>query len=1289
MPAISTISDIRSLITNCLSKDQHRFRTQLKKVLAAKSSEQKAALVVLAEKVKKSCEQAEQRRLVCPKISFPDLPISEKRDEIAELIEQHQVIILCGETGSGKTTQLPKICLDLGRGFKGQIGHTQPRRLAAITVAQRIADELHTELGNAVGYKIRFQGKENTQTLVKLMTDGILLAEIKSDPFLSQYDTLILDEAHERSLNIDFLLGYMKWLLPKRPDLKLIVTSATIDPERFSKHFNGAPIINVSGRTYPVEMRYRPIGVDSDQSEQDRVQAIVNAADELHRDRAGDMLVFLSGEREIREAADALRKHHPAGYDILPLYSRLSGKEQAVIFKPHKKPRIVLATNVAETSLTVPGIRCVIDTGLARISRFSQRSKIQQLPIEPISQASANQRSGRCGREAAGVCIRLFSEDDFNQRAEFTEPEILRTNLASVILQMKSLRLAEISHFPFLEPPADKMIRSGVRSLHELGALDEKEKLTQIGRRLTQFPLDPQFGRMLLAAEQFQCLDEVLTIVSALSIQDPRERPSDKAKYADEKHKAYQNETSDFLSFLILWREIQSQKKALSNNQFRKYCRENFLAYMRIKDWEDIRRQLLDLVKKSLNLKVNSTEADDDAIHQALLAGLVTRIGFKHEQAEYLGARNLKFYIHPASTLFKKQPKWLMAAEQVETTRVYGRTIANIKPEWIEKTAAHLIKHHYYEPHWSKKSAQAMVHEQLLLFGLTISKGRKVPMARTEPEHAREMFIRRGLVDREMVCHAAFFRKNEKLLDAIEYEQQKGRRVDLLVDEEALFEFYNDKLPANITSLATLNKWIKNDKNQASLELTADDVSSNDESTVDAEKFPDTRLISGVAIKLSYRFEPGHDEDGVTAEIPLAQLNQLTADGFEWLVPGLYAEKLQALIKGLPKNLRKQFVPVPNYVEACIEGLEYSSGRLLDKLANFLNKQAGSTLTASDFELDKLSPHLRMNFYILGDKSKVIAASKDFNALKRQYAEKAGMQFQTALTSALSSTGSKNWQFDDIPEHQTIQHEGQVLKGFPALVDEKNSVGLTLMDSAEEAQKAHKEGLIRLFRLKFAKELKKLSRQSAITTAQAFSYQQLQPHPYCKRRVGEDVFDDLAHQLIASFFADQDIRTEAEFDQAAQKNDISLYAKGYELSEAISLLLSQYQLVATELKRWSNEKVMCSDISQQLSCLCFQGFIRHVPAEQLKLYTRYLKAIQIRLEKAGGQLQKDLDKAKQAQSFEKKFWLYVSSTDTNPEKESFRWLLEEFRISLFAQQIKTRQPISEKRLEKAWTARFA
>ena len=1267
-------------IESALTKQQFHFKRSLKQLAKKPNAE---TLKRLATQIEASVELAKQRRQQCPAIDFPDLPISHKRAEIAKLISEHQVIILCGETGSGKTTQLPKICLDLGRGFKGQIGHTQPRRLAAISVAQRIAEELKTELGQTVGYKIRFQAKEDARTLVKLMTDGILLAEIKSDPFLSHYDTLILDEAHERSLNIDFLLGYMKWLLPKRPDLKLIVTSATIDPDRFSKHFDNAPVINVSGRTYPVEMRYRPMGVDSEQGEQDMVRGIVNAADELHRDRAGDILVFLSGEREIREAAEALRKHHPAGYDILPLYSRLSGKEQAEIFKPHKKLRIVLATNVAETSLTVPGIRCVIDTGLARISRFSQRSKIQQLPIEPISQASANQRSGRCGREADGICIRLYSEEDFKQRPEFTDPEILRTNLAAVILQMKSLRLSEISHFPFIEPPADKMIRSGIRSLHELGALDEQERVTQIGRRLTQFPLDPQFGRMLLAAQEHQCLDEVLTIVSALSIQDPRERPSDKAKYADEKHKAYQNETSDFLSFLTLWREIRRQKKELSNNQFRKYCRENFLAYMRIKDWEDIRRQLHDLVRKELQMALNTQEASDDSIHQALLSGLVTRIGYKHEQSEYLGARNLKFYIHPASALFKKQPTWLMAAEQVETTRVYGRTIASIKPEWVEKAAAHLIKRHYYEPHWSKKSAQAMVHEQVLLFGLTVSKGRKVPLARTEPSQAREMFIRRGLVDREMVCHASFYRKNERLLEALEYEQQKGRRVDLLIDEQGLFEFYDSKLPHNITSLAFLNKWIKNDKNQTLLELNEDDVSSNQASETGSDKFPDTRLINGVPIKLTYRFEPGHPEDGVTAEIPLAQLNQLPREPFDWLVPGLYAEKIQALIKGLPKSLRKQFVPIPQYVEACLQGLEYSNGDLLDALVSFLNKAAGASLSKSDFELEKLPIHLRMNFYVVGEKGNVIAVSDDFRALKNQYAQKAGQQFQAALTSALSTASATEWQFDDIPVHQTIQHKGQALKGFPALVDEKNSVGLTLVDSQEEANKLHQGGLIRLFRLKFSKELKQLGRKSALTTAQAFSYQQLKPHPFYTLSVGDDMFDDLAHQLMATLFLSQDIRSEKEFDKAVDQQNASVYAVGYELSNTVGKILDLLKKIQQALIIWQGQPIY-EDVTKQLNSLCYQGFIRHVPADKLALYPRYLKAIEVRLDKAKGQAQKDHEKTALVRPFETLFWSRVSAAKENPEQTEFRWMIEEYRISLFAQQIKTTQPISEKRLQKAW-----
>jgi len=1285
MPNIPSFKELSALVPLCLSKDQFSFKNQIKR-LAAQKLKQPDKLTALHQRLLKSGDQVEQRRASCPRIEYPDLPISEKRDEIAELIEKHQVIILCGETGSGKTTQLPKICLELGRGFKGQIAHTQPRRLAAITVAQRIAQELKTDLGKGVGYKIRFQAKEEADTLVKLMTDGILLAEIKTDPYLSRYDTLILDEAHERSLNIDFLLGYLKWLLPKRPDLKLIVTSATIDPDRFSKHFNNAPVINVSGRTYPVEMRYRPIGVDSEQNDQDMLQGIVDAAAELHRDKAGDILVFLSGEREIREASEALRKHHPPGCEILPLYSRLSGKEQAQIFQAHKKTRIVLATNVAETSLTVPGIRCVIDTGLARISRFSQRSKIQQLPIEPIAQASANQRSGRCGREAPGICIRLFSEDDFNQRPEFTQPEILRTNLASVILQMKALRLSDIDRFPFLEPPADKMIRSGVRSLHELGALDDSEQLTDIGRRLTHFPLDPQFGRMLLAASEFGCLDEVLTIVSALSIQDPRERPSDKAKYADAKHLAYKNETSDFLSFLILWREFQAEKKALSSNQFRKYCRENFLSYMRLKDWQDIRRQLMDLACKTLKLKLNTNEADDDSIHQALLSGLVTRIGFRHEEAEYLGARQLKFHIHPASSLFKKKPSWIVVAEQVETTRVYGRTVAIIKTEWIEKAAPHLVKKQYYEPHWSKKSGQAMVYEQVMLFGLVISKGRKVPLSRTDKVVARELFIRHGLVERDMACFAKFFKHNAQLLESVEYEQQKGRQVNLLADEQALYDFYETKIPPSVSSLATLNKWLKSDQKHELLSLSLEDLASKDKQAIDPEQFPDTRLINGVVVELNYLFEPGQDDDGVTAIIPLAQLNQLSSEPFEWLVPGFYKEKLQALIKSLPKHLRKNFVPVPGCVDECLVEMDYAQGSFLQSLANQLNKNRAVKVLESDFDTDKLTAHLQMNFRIVGDKATILAQSKNLNALKLKYGEKAGKQFQSSLSNALSHSGLKNWQFDSIPNQQAIEHKGQVIQAFPALVDEKDSVGLKLLDSEAEAKKLHQKGLIRLFRLKFAKELKKLVKQSAIGTQQAFSYQQLKPHPYCKFDVGDDIFDDLAHQLMASLLVGKDIRSEAEFNEVIEASDVSVYAQGYELSQAIAKTLTLYQAVKVELDAWVQQTGLYNDAVKHLSCLCYQGFIRHVPADQLVEYQRYLKAIQVRFEKAKGQIHKDAEKVHLAQRFENLFWTSVA-TDEPPEDDSFRWMLEEYRISLFAQQIKTRTPISEKRLEKAWQKR--
>ncbi len=876
------IKNLSKQLNGCLNLHRHKFKRQLDRF---RSEQQKGRLdrqkvLDLALQVEKSCALRQKRRDSIPVLEFPDLPVSDKRQEIADMIRQHQVVIVCGETGSGKTTQLPKICLAAGRGEAGLIGHTQPRRIAARTVADRIAEEMGETVGKNVGYKVRFHDKSRPESLVKLMTDGILLAETQNDPYLNQYDTLIIDEAHERSLNIDFLLGYLKWLLPRRRDLKVIITSATIDPERFSRHFDDAPIVEVSGRTYPVEVRYRPIELieEDDETSADLQQAILDAVDELYRDLRGDILIFLSGEREIKETAESLRKHHPVKCEILPLYSKLSISEQERVFKPKGSMRIVLATNVAETSLTVPGIRGVIDSGHARISRYSHRSKIQRLPIEKISQASANQRSGRCGRVAEGICIRLYSEDDYLARPEFTEPEILRTNLASVILQMTALKLGDIERFPFVEPPENKMIRDGVKVLHEINALDDNERLTQVGRQLAKLPIDPKLARMLLAADKLQCLSEVAIIVSGLSIQDPREKPSDKLQQAESKHLAYRGENSDFLSFLNLWNSFEEKKHSLSSNKLRKYCRDNFLSYIRMREWADVHTQIMQVIKGEFKLKPNMTESGYAEIHQALLPGLLSNIGFKHEQYEYLGARNLKFFIFPGSGQYKLKPKWIMAAEQVETSKVYARNVAKIEPEWIEACAGHLIKRNYYDPHWEKKAARCAVFERTLLYGLTLQANRKVPYEKVDPVAAREIFIRSALVNQDYQTNAPFFKANAALLEEVGYIQHKGRRVDLVEDEEWLYQFYAEILPAEVVNGITLDQWRKKaeKQNPKILFLNREDLTREQEHSVNERDFPDQMKLNCLIIKLQYRFEPGHDEDGVTAIIPVHQLNQVT-----------------------------------------------------------------------------------------------------------------------------------------------------------------------------------------------------------------------------------------------------------------------------------------------------------------------------------------------------------------------------------------------------------------------------
>ncbi|MGM0595372.1 MAG: ATP-dependent RNA helicase HrpA, partial [Pseudomonadota bacterium] len=897
-------------------------------------------LAEVAQALEKSRLRCEQRRAAMPVPEYPEeLPVSARRAAIAAAIEEHQVVVVAGETGSGKTTQLPKICLDLGRGVAGTIGHTQPRRIAARSVANRIAEELHTELGQLVGFKIRFSEKSGGNSLIKLMTDGILLAEIQSDPLLEQYDTIIIDEAHERSLNIDFLLGYLKRLLPKRPDLKVIITSATINTERFAEFFDGAPVVEVSGRTYPVEVRYRPLlDEEDDKKEADPQQGILDAVDELARlDPLGDILIFLPGERDIREAADALHKHRMRDTEVVPLFSRLSAAEQDKVFRPHRGRRIVLATNVAETSLTVPGIRFVIDTGMARISRYSHRTKVQRLPIEPVSRASANQRAGRCGRVSEGTCIRLYSEEDFLARPEYTDPEIRRTNLASVILQMMLLGLGDIEAFPFIDPPDRRFITDGFRLLHELGAVDRQNRITKAGRMLARLPVDPRIGRMLLAAEREKSLHEVLIIASALTIQDPRERPLDAQQAADEKHKRFVDEKSDFIAYLNLWDYYHEQARHLSHNKLRKLCRKEFINYLRMREWHDIHGQLLSQVR-NLDLTPNKSEADYDAIHRALLAGLLSNIAHKDEReqkgpppkkqrrkplVEYLGARNIKLAIFPGSSQAKRAPKWIMAAELVETSRLFARDVAQIDPAWIEPLAGELVKRTYLEPHWEKRAGQVAAFEQVTLFGLLIIPRRKVNYGPIDPPLSRELFIRHGLVEGELRCDAPFFRHNRELLEEVALLEAKSRRRDILVDEETLFAFYDERVPENIYSAKGFDKWRKQLEREdpKRLFLQREDLMQHEAEGVTERDFPPTFDYQGMSLPLHYHFEPGHPADGVTVELPLAALGQLKPEPFEWLVPGLIEEKLIALIKTLPKAQRRNYVPAVNFAEAALEAM--------------------------------------------------------------------------------------------------------------------------------------------------------------------------------------------------------------------------------------------------------------------------------------------------------------------------------------------------------------------------------
>jgi ATP-dependent helicase HrpA len=1309
------------------------------------------------------------------------LPVSGRRDEIARAIAGHQVVIVSGETGSGKTTQLPKICLSLGRGLgaggSGLIGHTQPRRIAASATGRRIAEELGTPFGEVVGYKVRFTDNLSPGASVKLMTDGILLAETQTDPLLKAYDTLIIDEAHERSLNIDFLLGYLKEILPKRPDLKLIVTSATIDAQRFARHFGSeekpAPVIEVSGRLYPVEVRYRPVAEESvavksaqgtlaradrperqkSQRETDRdlIDAIVDAADELCREGPGDVLVFLPGEREIRDAAEALRKHHPPHTEILPLFARLSAAEQERVFRPSNARRIVLATNVAETSLTVPGIRYVVDTGLARVKRYSYRNKVEQLQVEAISQAAANQRAGRCGRVADGICIRLYDEADFAARARFTDPEILRSSLASVILRMKSLHLTEIETFPFIEPPPGRAIADGYQLLNELGAVDDDNALTPLGRELARLPLDPRVGRMILAARDQQALREVLIIASALSVQDPRDRPIDAQEQADQAHRRFADERSEFMQWPKIWAwfdEAIAHKK--SNRQLTDACRANFLSHLRLREWRDVHSQLLTVVREH-GWRLNESDATFEQIHLALLTGLLGNIGLKaDDEPYYLGARGIKFYLWPGSALAKKAGRWVMAAELVETSRLYARGIAKIEPEWVEKIGAHLLKTSLSEPHWEKRAAQVSAFERAMLYGLPIYHRRRVSFGKQHPARARELFIRGALVEGEFDTKLAFFAHNRKLLAEIEQLEHKSRRQDVLVDDELIFAFYDEAIPQGLYTGASFERWYRDELKKSGqpedklrlLYLSRDDLMRHEAAGVTTDLFPKRLTMAGIEMALTYHFEPGSPRDGVTLAVPLYALNQVDARRAEWLVPGMLKEKAQLLLKSLPQKLRRHVVPLPQYAasfaQRISDGARFSASGLVDALIADVRGETQVALKQSDFKLETLPAHLFMNFKVIDEHGRQLAMGRNLAQLRAELGGEAQQQFQKLAASAtlIDQTGDAlgrgadaraagalgaggasaaargnvaaphtappgaggvpaappattaatalyenltTWNFGKLPELLEIRRRGQTLFGYPALVDRGTHCDVEVFDSPDEAARIHRAGLRRLFALQLREPIKYLEKNLPGLREMAMQFM--------ARATQEELRDQLIDMALDRAclqdpLPDDDAGFHARRDEGRSR--LTLLAQ--EISRLVGQILGEY---TTALKKLSQAKPFAAayaDLQSQLDTLIGKRFVVDTPYAQLTHFPRYLKAIGLRIDKLKADSARD---ARQFAEFQPLLQHYQRALAqrggvADARLAEFRWLLEELRVSLFAQELRTPMPVSVKRLYKVW-----
>ncbi|MFJ7900470.1 ATP-dependent RNA helicase HrpA [Streptomyces sp. NPDC096198] len=1303
-------------------RDAQRLGRRLEGARKIRKPEARAAVLTEIEaEVAKAEDRMAGRAARVPAVTYPEqLPVSQKKDEIAAAIRDHQVVIVAGETGSGKTTQIPKICLELGRGVRGMIGHTQPRRIAARTVAERVAEELDTPLGEAVGWKVRFTDQVSPDaTFVKLMTDGILLAEIQTDRELRAYDTIIIDEAHERSLNIDFLLGYLAQLLPRRPDLKVVITSATIDPERFSRHFGDAPIVEVSGRTYPVEVRYRPLlEADSEDADRDQITAITDAVEELMAEGRGDILVFLSGEREIRDTADALTRKQYRSTEVLPLYARLSHAEQHRVFQPHTGRRIVLATNVAETSLTVPGIKYVIDPGFARISRYSHRTKVQRLPIEPVSQASANQRKGRCGRTSDGICIRLYGEDDFEARPEFTDAEILRTNLASVILQMTAAGLGDIEKFPFIDPPDHRNIRDGVQLLQELGALDPEQKdprkrLTDTGRKLAQLPVDPRLARMVLEADKNGCAREVMVIAAALSIQDPRERPADKQAQADQQHARFKEETSDFLAYLGLWRYLREQQKERGSSSFRRMCKQEYLNFLRIREWQDIYTQLR-TVAKQMGIHLNEQDAPADHVHISLLAGLLSHIGLKDVKEskdsapgsrrdggrnEYIGARNAKFAIFPGSSLFKKPPRFVMSAELVETSRLWARVNAKIEPEWVEPLAGHLLKRTYSEPHWEKDQAAVMAYEKVTLYGVPLVDRRKVNFGRIDPEASRELFIRNALVEGDWRTHHKFFADNRRLLTEVEELEHRARRRDILVDDETLFDFYDQRVPGHVVSGAHFDSWWKHKRHEEPefLDFAREMLINERAGAVTKDDYPDSWRQGRLKFKVTYQFEPGADADGVTVHVPLQVLNQVTDEGFDWQIPGLREELVTELIRSLPKPVRRHYVPAPNYAKAFLEkapapGETGSPEPLTTAMVRELRRMVGVPFEAEDFDWSKVPDHLKITFRIVDERRRKLAEDKDLEPLKLRLKPKARQALSQAAAAtaerqggeSLERTGLADWTIGSLTRVFETRRAGQPVKAYPALVDDGDTVSVRLFDTEEEQAQAMWRGTRRLILrnipvnpAKFASE--KLTNQQKLGLS-------ANPHGSIQA-----LFDDCAtaaaDKLIGDFGGpawDEESYRKLYDKVRAEIVDTTVRTVGQ-----VQQVLAAWGACERRLKAVRSPALLpnLADVRAQLDALVKPGFVTAAGIRRLPDLMRYLVAADRRLQQMPTNVQRDTTRMAKVHEMRDEYaWLLEQLPPGRPVPQQvldIRWMIEELRVSYFAHALGTAYPVSDKRIVKA------